>query len=163
MNWIEISNRYKEIGINLIEKTNEGTISTKNGIGQGQQDYSNMKRVHKVLLRMGFEFLIKSLYLSKGWNIYNFKIKPIIRFEQLANFNESNLDLGKTIDFKILIDKLNLILTDYSGLINLKNKLHKIRKEGNNAIHNDKIQEAEIDWINQIKEEIIKITEENLK
>ena len=155
MNWNEISNRYKNVGKNLIGKTNEGTSGLKDGLGKGSQDLSDIRRTHKVLLRIGFEFLVKSLYLKKGWNIYKFKIRPKDRqIQQFVNLNELELDLGKTMKFEKLIDNIHSVVPSYQDLLNLKSNLHKIREEGNRAIHSDKVDSIELSHVTRLRDNI---------
>ena len=155
MNWEKISDRYRDIGLNLIEKTNEGTSGLKKGMAHGVQDYSDMRRTHKILLRVGFEFLLKAMYIKNGWNIYYLKGKSLVQIKDLHNLNaEPILDLNRTFELSFLANNLSNI-SIASDIQIIKDALKKIIQNGNDAVH----KENEIENVKELKDKIIKLME----
>ena len=155
--WKEIAERYEKIGLILIENTNEGTLATIRGMDQGLQNLEVLRRKDKVLLRMGFEFLIKSLYIKKRWNIYKFRRNPVIRISQINTINECDLRADKTIPFYDLICNLDRVIPNNSEISRIKIELQQIREDGNGAIHSDVCNAVDGTEISSLKSEIIKL------
>lgn len=153
VNWNEVSKRYRDIRNALIEKTSEGTHGTKRGSGHGADDRKNIRRTDKILLRVGFEFLLKGLFIKKDYNIYEFEDTK----NKLIRISDIKLPLditNKTKSFGFLINNLDKVS---SNTEKIKKSLKTIKEEGDVAVHGDEIKENEIEYIKNAQKELNKL------
>lgn len=131
-------NTYRALSKKYFDESKEFFIKAK--LPTGEFDLSKrgtityLKRQHKfrrIFLGLGIEFLIKSLFIKKGYFIFKVK-EPVI----INNWKQS-WDLKKTIELCTLIDNLDLVLPDLPNykLKDYKRILHKVRIERNAEIH----------------------------
>lgn len=142
INWNEIQENYKKSAEILMEGTEETRTGLRDGLDKSTEHLKQKRRTEIVRLRMAAEYLIKSLFIKKGYSIFKIKNK----FLTISDIGSpSEIDLDRTHDFSYLIAKLKLIIQDQETLKKLKRGLEDIRKRGNESVHGSDFNDQEIE------------------
>jgi len=160
MDFKEISRDFRLVGKSLFDRT-----KYSGRLGKGMRDMHDLapdinKRVDKILLRVGVEFLLKAVYLKDGYNIYrlNNGVKGKNEFDTIQNIGESNLNLESTISFKNLIENMSGLPSVTVKLVSeIKAVLEDIRKAGNPAVHSHKLNEIKPERANLVNGRLLSV------
>ena len=142
INWQEIEEFYKQSSKILMENTEETRTGCKDGLDKSSNHLVQKRRTEIVRLRMATEFLLKALFINKGYCIFRMKDK-FIKIGEIGN--QSEIDLDRCHDFSFLISKLKWIIPNKDLLKELKDGLENIRKRGNEVVHGAEFDETVID------------------
>ena len=137
INWDKIAASYKKCAEILMKKPRETTKNTVNGMSDDALTYEQERRLEIIQLRLAAEFLLKSLYIKKGFCIFK-TTNEILKIDKLP----PEIDMHITFDFYVLIERMSSLGVPDTN--QLKDGLHQIRKKGNDAVHGHEFDDSVI-------------------
>ena len=157
----KISKDFEAIGISIIERTKFGT-GINPGMGGKMSDKRRdiKKRVDRISLRVGIEFLVKAVYVKYGYNIYCLAdgVSGVNKFDLIESIGETNLKLDRTISFRRLIQHLIDIPIVSNELIEeIGVHMENIEEAGNPAVHSNELVERDLSQVNLVRSRLISL------
>lgn len=156
-----IASNYELIGDSIIDRTAKYSRGIGNSSFRKMSDKINgvSERADKIFLRVGIEFLIKSIYLRDGINIFNLK-KSKNWFGKIEDIGKSNLIIDRTIGLYYLLKNFGkLPSVPKETLTEIEDGLENIRLAGDPAVHSFELSEIEPEKVNLIRSRLSQILE----